>query len=292
MTLFKYLSPPRTDVLEHNLIRITPPNALNDPFELKPLFDKTIEPADAWALLSKSPIDITAEVQRAYDGLPPAQKRVISQEQFFAFMQAAVNTPEGSELVALALGQIVDVLNACTRAIQEGLHDAAGRLIGILSLSEIADNELMWSHYAGSHRGFVLGLDENHEFFNRPRSDQDEFYRLRKVLYRPRGKLNAIFGVTGDDLLVTKGDDWSYEREWRFLAPVADADEQIEANGETIHLFELPRSCVRSVILGTETQLSLRREIHRILQQPGYEGVKRGAMTISEDTGRLQLEWA
>lgn len=36
--LYKYLIPDRTDILNNNLIRFTQPSALNDPFELNPIF--------------------------------------------------------------------------------------------------------------------------------------------------------------------------------------------------------------------------------------------------------------
>ncbi len=37
--------------------------------------------------------------------------------------------------------------------------------IGILSLSEFPDHELIWTHYADTHRGLVLCFDEQHTLF-------------------------------------------------------------------------------------------------------------------------------
>lgn len=39
MKLFKYLTESRTSILRDGLIRFTPPQAFNDPFELKPCVD-------------------------------------------------------------------------------------------------------------------------------------------------------------------------------------------------------------------------------------------------------------
>ncbi len=37
-------------------------------------------------------------------------------------------------------------------------------IIGLLSLSSVPDNILMWSHYSNNHTGFVIGLDTNSLF--------------------------------------------------------------------------------------------------------------------------------
>lgn len=58
MTLFKYIRPERIDVIRNLEIRITQPDALNDPFELQPHFDSIIAEADILASLPKSPIDL------------------------------------------------------------------------------------------------------------------------------------------------------------------------------------------------------------------------------------------
>jgi hypothetical protein len=37
--------------------------------------------------------------------------------------------------------------------------------LGILSLSEVPDDLLMWTHYAANHSGFVLEFDDKHHWF-------------------------------------------------------------------------------------------------------------------------------
>ena len=39
--------------------------------------------------------------------------------------------------------------------------------LGVLSLSARSDSSVMWSHYADSHRGFLIGFSTEHEFFPR-----------------------------------------------------------------------------------------------------------------------------
>src|SRR5438477_617377 len=85
--------------------------------------------------------------------------------------------------------------------------DAFNENVGILSLSEIHNNEPMWAHYADDHKGLVLCFDEQHSFFNRRRSENDEFYFVRKVRYSDGPPL-SLATVDGDALLVTKASQW------------------------------------------------------------------------------------
>ena len=52
--LYKYLSPERIDVLQNKQIRFTQPEALNDPFELKPLFEELLPESAIEEALSPS----------------------------------------------------------------------------------------------------------------------------------------------------------------------------------------------------------------------------------------------
>lgn len=84
--------------------------------------------------------------------------------------------------------------------------------VGILSLSEINDDLLMWSHYSNGHKGICLEFlaTDNTPFFGdaqpvryndqRPRFDygDDKFTQLEKII-------------------LTKSAHWSYEKEWRIL---------------------------------------------------------------------------
>jgi len=47
----------------------------------------------------------------------------------------------------------------------ESLYEALNRGVGILSLTEVPDEPLMWAHYAERHREMLIGFDEQHAFF-------------------------------------------------------------------------------------------------------------------------------
>lgn len=85
---------------------------------------------------------------------------------------------------------------------------------GVSCFAERPDNLLMWSHYAGHHRGFCL------EF----QADLEPFTKVRQVKYSssmPQFTLARLLCDKDFDeilnLYCTKAMEWSYEREWRCL---------------------------------------------------------------------------
>ncbi|MEM5341326.1 DUF2971 domain-containing protein [Paraburkholderia azotifigens] len=57
------------------------------------------------------------------------------------------------------------------------------------------------------------------------------------------------------EVFFTKTSKWSYEREWRTLKYLTQADEvpPVEGN-EAIHLFLVPMAAVKEVIFGSEEE--------------------------------------
>jgi len=77
----------------------------------------------------------------------------------------------------------------------------------ICSLSEIPDNELMWSHYAEGHRGVVIGVEVD-----------ERRYKVVPVKYSKGLKkvgLMDIGNTTAQEIFSHKLDFWQYEREVR-----------------------------------------------------------------------------
>lgn len=88
--------------------------------------------------------------------------------------------------------------------------------LGVLSLSELPDNHLMWAHYADSHKGFCLGF-ENHET-NIIGQYGDVVNYEEKM---PKPSIASFAMDAGSDVVnliaYTKSKDWEYEKEWRIL---------------------------------------------------------------------------
>ncbi|MCF5849868.1 DUF2971 domain-containing protein [Aeromonas veronii] len=91
---------------------------------------------------------------------------------------------------------------------------------GIVSLSETQRNLLMWAHYANEHTGICIGYDSNKIFEN---NEQPQKVNYSNVRCDESDNLNNMKDL--DDLLQfilnkvlhTKGDDWIYEKEFRYL---------------------------------------------------------------------------
>lgn len=132
--------------------------------------------------------------------------------------------------------------------------------IGILSLSEVNDNILMWSHYAEQHRGLCVEL---------PRVSQNMLAKNEHTLPVRYSVKKPIISVNeqllGDEslkkeikrsLIYTKSADWAYEREWRFVAEEGNKTTKLDAK-------------VASIIFGFKMPIEHRRTIANLLKGAG-----------------------
>lgn len=80
--------------------------------------------------------------------------------------------------------------------------------LGVLCLSEVPNNILMWSHYADGHKGFCLQF-ENTDIRAR-NVKYSELYPVINYLLTPEEDQQEL-------TLLTKSNHWSYEKEWRII---------------------------------------------------------------------------
>jgi hypothetical protein len=121
------------------------------------------------------------------------------------------------------------------------LYDQTNQIVSVLSLSEVRDNVLMWSHYADSHAGICLELtiqtsEELHQV--RYTDARPQFY-FADVRERDRDQVrfrNSIIST-----LTTKASHWAYEEEWRCI--------DFDGPGER----PLPRGTLSGIIFGCRT---------------------------------------
>jgi len=251
MTLYKYYPASRIDVLQNELIRYTQPAFLNDPHEMRLNVSQLI-PDDDWGDLFEE--QWQDEVGRIIENQVPEQahdlawqwieqQRGTFQNNFQAFLQAFKPRMKDE--------------------LENGFGGLFRHEIGVLSLSEASDNLLMWAHYADSHRGFVLALNEQHPTFNSRRSDNDEFYHPRQVIYSNDRPSQALGELEGDDFLLSKSLDWAYEREWRVIKPLVDAETE---NDDGVALFSLPAEAIEGIILGTNISQDDRAALENLIR--------------------------
>jgi hypothetical protein len=254
--LFKYFDPSRVDFLRSMLIRFTPLGAFNDPFEGRPEVLSVMPEGELNASISEM---IESEIEIEYAKLPQEARLQISKEKYASLFR---------ELIEKQTPQISAGVRSITPHFVQTIHSKFDELIGALCLSEVPDSLLMWAHYAASHAGFVVEFDPTDAFFNSRRTDSDEFGFLRRVLYRDARPSGALTSMT-EELFTVKSSHWSYEREWRMLRPLPHADETISTDNYPIHLFRLPCSAVRRIILGARSTQKTKSEIRTILTEQG-----------------------
>lgn len=104
---------------------------------------------------------------------------------------------------------------------------------GVISLSETPDNLLMWSHYAKDHKGisveFNIDLQAPFSLFNIPYLHTASDMRFGKVNYRKEREYPSAFNssevsVVAEHYYLTKSEEWSYEKEHRFIVPFTMAN--------------------------------------------------------------------
>ncbi|WP_068717150.1 DUF2971 domain-containing protein [Vibrio tritonius] len=95
--------------------------------------------------------------------------------------------------------------------------------VGVISFTENYNNLLMWSHYANEHKGIVVEFDYEklNYYFNYKLSMTDT---IERVLYNRERYSPLQKDVCVKDLLLTKSDDWIYEKEHRILPKLRFAD--------------------------------------------------------------------
>lgn len=100
------------------------------------------------------------------------------------------------------------------------INEEAIKHIGVISLSALDDNMLMWSHYADQHQGFCVE-------FNRDKHNSLGSKKTLPVRYThklPKFRLEDLLGSASKErqeilhsMVLSKALDWSYEQEWRYL---------------------------------------------------------------------------
>jgi len=167
----------------------------------------------------------------------------------------------------------------------------------LVSLTEVNDNVLMWSHYSKYHTGFCFGFKTSIEggslglYFNKddvvfqlPRITPG-FLPMRKVDYQI--DMPPSFNSLRDDekklmeFTKVKHPDWSYENERRIVVSPSFIKNQLVRYNKTI---------LTEVIFGYKTKDDVIKKIETILASypdSGKDIQKKGAVPIK---GKYQLE--
>lgn len=236
--LYKYFPPERSSFLKELLIRFTPPDAFNDPFDSLPAFNGF----DTGFIRQKvEKIGLDMAFNFALEEIPESEKR----------KKISAITPANRILQK----QYIANPTILATYFQQAHRNRLSKDIGILSLTKNPKSILMWSHYAVEHRGFVVGFDSEDKFFEHRADDPEDIGMLLKVGYSNDRPLINVQKINSDepipDIFFTKNTDWDYEQEWRIIRFLKDAK---EIRSENIHLFQVPATAIREIIIGSKVE--------------------------------------
>ena len=201
MRLYKYVDEHIVDVLRDFRLKVTRISDLNDPFDCFPAcFTGSSEEEIRRRFLSeegwREMVQRNPELVGQFGGF----------DKFKTLML-------GNRERVLSMAKDVAFLNdVFMKNINKTRQNAY-----VLSLSEVADDVLMWAHYARQNSGAVveLGIGDGPSL---------EGYLLKKVDYddaRPLVNPNALDSEVQkqfDKVFMTKSLQWAHEREWRLLS--------------------------------------------------------------------------
>jgi Protein of unknown function (DUF2971) len=251
MILYKYLQPARVDVLKHKRIRFTQPGDFNDPFEFRPKIRELASDAEVRGVEEERFEQLIDDELTKYGALTqflpqPELKRLLAKQK----------------PLLPALFRLLEP--AAIRKLSPMIDGFFNLNVGILCLSEVRDSILMWGHYTDNHRGLVVGFDSDHPFFSRRRSDKDEFGFLRRVDYSSQRPQVMLTDTESSVWFSTKSEQWSYEKEWRIVRVLSEAEHRIDGSPFPICLFEFAPDVVLEIIVGMRSPPSLITEIQSL----------------------------
>jgi len=289
MTLYKYVTAERIDVLQNGLIRFSQPSALNDPWDMRPhverLFtDDDLEEHVTTPLKPESDTQMIDYVSRIIEDFAKTQGVTDKSLNEIRKVVTEANDEypgELKQLIEVAFAETVEKMKQLAPQLGGMIPEAIDSAVGVLSLTEKPDHPLMWSHYANNHSGLVLAFDENNEFFRSPRHGQpDDAGGARRVKYSSeRPKFDPLIDVSlldnltdedaisfFDKMFFTKSQAWDYEEEWRMIKGLKRADRILQIPTGNVYLFSIPPSCIVSVILGQRMVSKTRQQVIEFLR--------------------------
>lgn len=263
MPLYKYCNDAGKFIVQNLEIKVTPPDELNDPCEMRPVVINS-DPK-AWA--------------RRF-----AQKALTDPSYYNANASAYPNCRNFLDFQSFAGKHLQVIINRLEQAspqldadLQNEILETISKKWGIVSLSAEPLNELMWAHYADSHKGIAVEFDETNELFTHPSFLICE-YDDNPAVYDPGQGPNH---QAVEAFARRKRAAWRYERESRLIVGLALC-RKVTRGSSTLHLFSIEPKVIRSVTFGLRCPTALKDEMLRAIDGPELRHVS--AWQIAEES--------
>ena len=247
--VYKYRSwdnPVHQRVLKFNELFVSSPKNSNDPFDCR-------------IPINYSQLDTPEKIKRFVE--------FSTIKHFTYLVQNGTNLPEQMENLE---DRLTNHISEFQKEHENILFEGQDKHYGILSLSAVWDNILMWSHYSNNHKGFCVGFWEeklrNSELFGKggPVRYSEDFPVLDPF---KEDFIDYSFTETH-----TKAKDWAYEMEYRLTKTFYPEIPTIEDRR-----FTIENDVFAGIVLGLEIDSAHKQEIYEIARSkriPIYESFK------------------
>jgi len=155
--------------------------------------------------------------------------------------------------------------------------------IGILSLSEMHTNLVMWAHYADSHKGIVLEIDTAHSFFYSDPQNSSLLYPMQKVEYID--KRPNISSDKWEKTFLIKSEDWAYEKEHRMIVLFDEEDRRYDK-----YNIKFPPEILKSVYIGCKADQETIEYIKQLSFKDEWKHLNIFQLAIAEKTFDLIIK--
>lgn len=300
MILYKYTSSViGLDILRSKSIRFTQMDELNDPFEshlpvqnmvsedgFTNLLNSLIDNDDVIEMVIEKTInDMYAQLSTKYDKSIPKE---LFREYIFNEVRKEL-AQYGKTLRQYVKDDFESRKISIVHSTNAIMPFMLSKEIGILSLTSIVDNEVMWSHYSDSHRGIVIGFNSENDWLNncfkvsykndRPLIDASTIATMRET-----ERLSSLFGI--------KNEAWSYEEEYRIIEPIKLLQDSglKDSRGVTVYLKSFPPQLINVVVYGNRLGDDLTHQFQNVMKSPEYQHVNICREILDSTTHKVLIE--
>lgn len=170
--------------------------------------------------------------------------------------------------------------------IREGIIGYLFEYYGVLSLTKIPDSFFMWSMYANGHKGFFVVFKDNFNLQPSLYNGYDK-WPIKEVNYTNNYCLNIevdyidlnladkLLRSKFDQIVFTKTERWSDEKEYRMARPLKNVENKLERS-----LFDFDLNYISDIVFGASMSIE---DKFRIIEKCEGINVKFYQASIAQD---------
>jgi hypothetical protein len=260
MILYKYCNQEGIRILDNLEIKVSPPNTFNDPFECFPTANARYPVDRLLKDLNNKKVLNEWRIQLKRDGLYAGSKT-----GFYQYISKNTNG---------ILDFISEAHSGAQLFVCQGWCDFLSGLFGILCLSTEKLNQLLWAHYADSHKGIAIGID-----FDKWKGEKAVLNRVNYSNLRPtiRSTFKNEEMVKSDlfaRIAVTKPKVWEYEKEYRAFWNLDECLKKENTKGMPQYYHRINPEAISEVIIGLRANDNFTMRIKKALLVDHFRHVK------------------